>query len=179
MVHVPDRPNIDVRLRPLKPLLPHCTLPFRLHQSRNDRRTLNPAITRTVVSRNQSHDIHHAFHERRTQKSPSRGRAWWGGRDSNPRSIAHLVYSQAPLAAREPPRKSRRWESNPQPAVYKTAALPIELRRHDTLEEVPARHEIIGTVPRRVKKTRRYQTPVTERRPRFVIRSASPHCLGC
>jgi hypothetical protein len=25
---------------------------------------------------------------------------------------------------------SRRWDSNPQPAVYKTAALPIELRRH-------------------------------------------------
>ena len=24
---------------------------------------------------------------------------------------------------------SRRWDSNPQPAVYKTAALPIELRR--------------------------------------------------
>ena len=26
---------------------------------------------------------------------------------------------------------SRRWDSNPQPAVYKTAALPIELRRRD------------------------------------------------
>src|SRR5215207_920402 len=26
---------------------------------------------------------------------------------------------------------SRRWDSNPKPAVYKTAALPIELRRRD------------------------------------------------
>src|SRR5919199_6339849 len=38
-----------------------------------------------------------------TLKGPSQRRAEWGGRDSNPRSIAHLVYSQAPLAAREPP----------------------------------------------------------------------------
>ena len=28
------------------------------------------------------------------------------------------------------PAKSRRWDSNPQPADYKSAALPIELRRH-------------------------------------------------
>src|SRR5215813_14348970 len=28
-------------------------------------------------------------------------------------------------------RWSRRRDSNPEPAVYKTAALPIELRRHD------------------------------------------------
>ena len=27
--------------------------------------------------------------------------------------------------------QSRRWDLNPQPAVYKTDALPIELRRHD------------------------------------------------
>ncbi len=30
-----------------------------------------------------------------------------------------------------PPRWSRRRDSNPQPAVYKTAALPVELRRRD------------------------------------------------
>ena len=30
-----------------------------------------------------------------------------------------------------PPRWSRRWDSNPQPADYKSAALPIELRRRD------------------------------------------------
>lgn len=33
------------------------------------------------------------------------------------------------LGVKKRPR-SRRWDSNPQPAVYKTAALPIELRRH-------------------------------------------------
>jgi hypothetical protein len=33
-------------------------------------------------------------------------------------------------------RWSRRWESNPQPAVYKTAALPIELRRHGGADRI-------------------------------------------
>src|SRR5687767_7290222 len=31
---------------------------------------------------------------------------------------------------------SRRWDSNPQPAVYKTAALPIELRRQPRPNQV-------------------------------------------
>ena len=49
----------------------------------------------------------------------------------------HLVYSQAQLSTlataqfnrADVMKRSRRWDSNPQPAVYKTAALPIELRR--------------------------------------------------
>ena len=44
-------------------------------------------------------------------------------------------YRPLPLTTRPPHRtdthRSRRWESNPQPAVYKTAALPIELRRRN------------------------------------------------
>jgi hypothetical protein len=57
-----------------------------------------------------------------------------------PPKLTHLVYSQAQLStlataqvhalARIIVFGSRRWDSNPQPAVYKTAALPIELRRH-------------------------------------------------
>ena len=49
-----------------------------------------------------------------------------------PTKLAHLVYSQAPLSTwvSPPAPWSRRWDSNPQPAVYKTAALPVELRRH-------------------------------------------------
>jgi hypothetical protein len=31
---------------------------------------------------------------------------------------------------------SRRWDSNPQPADYKSAALPIELRRHFSTAEI-------------------------------------------
>src|SRR3954447_12050486 len=78
---------------------------------------------------------------------------WWAGRESNPHSRRRLIYSQrsSPPAqpthmrlrrraetavswwARRPidERWSRRRDSNPEPAVYKTAALPIELRRHD------------------------------------------------
>ena len=45
------------------------------------------------------------------------------------------IYSLLPLAARQPPRiKLNKWswrlESNPQPADYKSAALPVELRQH-------------------------------------------------
>src|SRR4029079_13381554 len=43
---------------------------------------------------------------------------------------------------------SRRWDSNPQPAVYKTAALPIELRRRDrqghTADDPIPRRQMIG-----------------------------------
>src|ERR1700692_2203765 len=49
-------------------------------------------------------------------------------------------------------RWSRRWDSNPQPAVYKTAALPIELRRRDrqghTAEDPSRRREMIGPAGR-------------------------------
>ena len=67
---------------------------------------------------------------------------------------AQQIYSLSPLATWVPTRKrsygskeqyakctqltydlqiSRREESNPRPAVYKTAALPAELRRHEYL----------------------------------------------
>src|SRR5437773_9192093 len=49
-------------------------------------------------------------------------------------------------------RWSRRWDSNPQPAVYKTAALPIELRRRDrqghTADDPFRRREMIGPAGR-------------------------------
>ena len=80
---------------------------------------------------------------------------WWRGKDSNLRSQWRQIYSLVPLTAREPLRGSRaeppgvgrrvfrnfcsrfayppwsvlrrswRWESNPQPADYKSAALPL------------------------------------------------------
>ncbi len=62
---------------------------------------------------------------------------WWRGEDSNLRRLRRQIYSLLPLAAREPllPEKpysprdawgwSWRWESNPQPADYKSAALPL------------------------------------------------------
>ena len=58
--------------------------------------------------------------------------------DSNHRSVPRQIYSLLPLATREPthipmlPASSRwswRWDLNPQPADYKSAALPIELRQ--------------------------------------------------
>ena len=66
---------------------------------------------------------------------------WWAGVDSNHRSLRRQIYSLLPLATREPthvckpifPARERRWsrrrDLNPQPADYKSAALPIELHR--------------------------------------------------
>ena len=56
---------------------------------------------------------------------------WWREVDSNHRSQWRQIYSLFPLAAREPLHKLWSWrmESNPQPADYKSAALPIELRQ--------------------------------------------------
>src|SRR3954447_9931165 len=73
-----------------------------------------------------------------------------------PPKLAHLIYSQAQLStlatALAPGPTctgwSRRWDSNPQPAVYKTAALPIELRRqtrHDQLLRRPPVYERLIT----------------------------------
>src|SRR3954471_9194540 len=78
---------------------------------------------------------------------------WWAGRESNPHSRRRLVYSQRSSPPAQPTHCgdgplgetavsgspvtgnvrywSRRRDSNPEPAVYKTAALPIELRRRD------------------------------------------------
>ena len=41
---------------------------------------------------------------------------------------------------------SRRWDSNPQPADYKSAALPIELRRHDTNFIIRLGHVLVNSV---------------------------------
>ena len=66
---------------------------------------------------------------------------WWAGVDSNHRSLRRQIYSLLPLATREPthvndtifPARERRWsrrrDLNPQPADYKSAALPIELHQ--------------------------------------------------
>ena len=70
---------------------------------------------------------------------------WWAGVDSNHRSNLRQIYSLLPLATREPTHdvkltepvfrdKSWSWrrDLNPQPADYKSAALPIELRQQDS-----------------------------------------------
>ena len=81
--------------------------------------------------------------------SDSRAGTWWAGRESNPHSRRRLIYSQRSSPPAQPTHESvpdraaaTRWigrralfalepttDSNPEPAVYKTAALPIELRR--------------------------------------------------
>ena len=68
--------------------------------------------------------------------------AWWEGVDSNHRSRRRQIYSLMHLATLQPARikflpRPHRWtgkwswrlESNPQPADYKSAALPVELRQ--------------------------------------------------
>ena len=60
---------------------------------------------------------------------------WWREMDSNHRSKMQQIYSLPPLATREPLRIQLKkwswwWDSNPQPADYKSAALPIELHQH-------------------------------------------------
>ena len=69
--------------------------------------------------------------------SPRKRRKWWMGMDSNHRSQRRQIYSLFPLATREPihfQKTCTLWswwgESNPQPADYKSAALPIELHQH-------------------------------------------------
>lgn len=59
-----------------------------------------------------------------------------GGRIRTFEDLRRQIYSLLPLAARAPLHMnllwSWRWESNPQPPDYKSGALPIELRQHDT-----------------------------------------------
>src|SRR6188768_2555584 len=59
-----------------------------------------------------------------------------------------LVVDPSPMDVRW----SRRRDSNPEPAVYKTAALPIELRRRDgqghTAEDPIRRRQMIGRTRR-------------------------------
>src|SRR6266702_4675636 len=91
---------------------------------------------------------------------------WWAGRESNPHSrmtadlqSAELTTcSTYPRTTGDAPRTavhgglvaqdlqwSRRWDSNPEPAVYKTAALPIELRRQEARSHV-APAKLYGTL---------------------------------
>ena len=46
--------------------------------------------------------------------------------------VSQRIYSPSPLATRAPlqGKWSWLWDSNPQPADYKSAALPIELNQH-------------------------------------------------
>src|SRR3954454_9658375 len=75
-----------------------------------------------------------------------------------PPKLAHLIYSQAQLStlatAPDPTAacagQSRRWDSNPQPAVYKTAALPIELRRQAGHGQMLRHRPVYGRVAGRV-----------------------------
>lgn len=64
---------------------------------------------------------------------------WWRGKDSNLRRQCQQIYSlprlatSVPLRCQSSAKKSNwswQWDSNPQPADYKSAALPIELCQH-------------------------------------------------
>ncbi|KKQ27720.1 MAG: hypothetical protein US42_C0006G0027 [Candidatus Magasanikbacteria bacterium GW2011_GWC2_37_14] len=58
----------------------------------------------------------------------------WAGKDSNLGRLSQQIYSLPRLTASVPALLnfplSREQDSNPRPAVYKTAALPAELSRH-------------------------------------------------
>ncbi|KUK31757.1 MAG: hypothetical protein XD63_0968 [Thermoanaerobacterales bacterium 50_218] len=59
---------------------------------------------------------------------------WWRGQDSNLRRLRQQIYSLPPLTTREPLHKSYisgadEGTRTPRPADYKSAALPVELRR--------------------------------------------------
>ena len=96
------------------------------------------AKARPVVRYNCPHD-----HQRKSGTKSGAAFAWWEGVDSNHRSRRRQIYSLMHLATLQPARikflpRPRSWtgkwswrlESNPQPADYKSAALPVELRQH-------------------------------------------------
>ena len=114
---------------------------------------------------------------------------WWAGRESNPHSRRRLIYSQRSSPPAQPThvrrddgprlrsrggpgtdgrRWSRRRDSNPEPAVYKTAALPIELRRHDgqghTADDLFRRRGMIRSVGRE-----RQPSPAVRRTPPCAV----------
>jgi hypothetical protein len=73
--------------------------------------------------------LYQLSYSRRANKK-DRAIGWWRGEDSNLRRRRQQIYSLPPLATREPLHDwSWRWDSNPQPADYKSAALPVELRQ--------------------------------------------------
>lgn len=75
----------------------------------------------------------HKF-EKNKKKEPYKDS--WGERDLNPCRHSQQIYSLSPLTTRPSPRlkHSRLKELNPQPADYKSAALPIELNRQTTFK---------------------------------------------
>lgn len=55
---------------------------------------------------------------------------WWRGEDLNLRRRTPTDLQSVPFGhSGTPPLWSWRWDSNPQPADYKSAALPVELRQ--------------------------------------------------
>ena len=67
---------------------------------------------------------------------PSKLYIWWGEMVSNQRRRSPADLQSAPFDhSGISPQWSRRWDSNPQPEVYKTPALPIELRRRNNQSE--------------------------------------------
>ena len=81
----------------------------------------------------------------------------WEWQDSNLRRLSHQIYSLAhlttlvhsrtcrridsrgsPSATRETASESSRRDSNPQPSVYKTDALPVELHEPGSRKNLPA-----------------------------------------
>ncbi len=101
------------------------TFPFcRILGAGNGIRTRDPQLGRLT--------LYQLSYSRLTPASsvPPIGVCWWRGEDSNLRRLSQQIYSLPPLAAREPLHPwSWRWDSNPQPADYKSAALPVELRQ--------------------------------------------------
>ena len=112
----PGRP----RLAPVRLTFPSC----QILGAGNGIRTRDPQLGRLT--------LYQLSYSRLTHLPcvPPIGVCWWRGEDSNLRRLSQQIYSLPPLATREPLHTwSWRWDSNPQPADYKSAALPVELRQ--------------------------------------------------
>ena len=72
----------------------------------------------------------HVVHATGLPVSYSISRVWWRGVDLNHRRRTPTDLQSVPFGhSGTPPLWSWRWDLNPQPADYKSAALPIELRQ--------------------------------------------------
>jgi hypothetical protein len=72
----------------------------------------------------------HVVHATGQPVSYSFSRVWWRGVDLNHRRHTPTDLQSVPFGhSGTPPLWSWRWDLNPQPADYKSAALPIELRQ--------------------------------------------------
>lgn len=65
---------------------------------------------------------------------------WWRVRDSNPRSIAQLIYSQSPLATRE----TRRVQSDSASEPSRTGVLETLQERHIRLPNLSGKSQNLG-----------------------------------